>query len=65
MTWVFAVPMMGFLVFLVVGSITGHVELKSCCNIADPRRDARLRDAFLEDANANEPSPSLDRRRTD
>jgi hypothetical protein len=60
MTWVFAVPVMGFLAFLVVGSITGHVKLKSCCGIADPRCDARMRDAFLDETNANKPSQPLD-----
>jgi len=60
MTWVFAVAVMGFLAFLVVGSITGHVTLKSCCGIADPHCDARMRDAFLDGANTNEPAQSLD-----
>ena len=62
MTWVFAVPVLGFLAFLVVGSITGRVKLKSCCGIADPRCDVRMRDAFLDAGNpTDEPSRSLDR----
>lgn len=51
MEWVFAVPVLGFLVFLVIGAITGHVRLRSCCSVADPRRDSRMREALLEDAN--------------
>jgi hypothetical protein len=62
MTWMFAVPVMGFLALLVVGSVTGHVKLKSCCGIADPRRDARMRDAFPDGANANKPSQPIDGR---
>jgi len=62
MTWVFAVPVIAFLVFLVVGSVTGHVKLKSCCSIADPHCDARMRDAFLDGANTHEPPQSLDSR---
>jgi hypothetical protein len=38
-----------FVVFLVVGSITGRVKMTSCCGIADPRCDARMRDAFPTD----------------
>jgi hypothetical protein len=59
MTWVFALPVLGFLVFLVVGAITGHVKLTSCCSIADPRRDSRMRDAFLEDATEPTGHPAL------
>ena len=35
-----------FLVFLVVGGITGRVRTTSCCSIADPTRDARMRDLY-------------------
>jgi len=62
MTWVFAVPVICFLAFLVVGSITGHVTLKSCCGIADPRCDARMRDAFRDEVESMEPSQSPDGR---
>ena len=59
MTWVFALPVLGFLVFLVIGGVTGHVKLTSCCSIADPRRDSRMRDAFLEDAPEPARSPDV------
>jgi len=62
MAWVFAVPVVVFVGLLVVGSISGNVKVKSCCGIADPRCDARMRDAFLEDANATKPSQPLDGR---
>jgi hypothetical protein len=46
MAWVFAVPVAVFVVLLVVGSVTGRVRMTSCCAVADPRCDARMRDAF-------------------
>lgn len=65
MAWVFAVPVVGFLVFLVVGSITGHVKTRSCCDIGDPRCDARMRGPFLDGANATQRSLALDGRSAD
>ena len=62
MTWVLAVPVLGFLAFLVLGSITGRVKLTSCCSIADPRCDARMRDAFLDGTDADQASAPLDGR---
>ena len=38
-----------FVVMLVVGAMTGPVDLRSCCTVADPRRDARMRAAFEDD----------------
>ena len=34
---------------LVVGAVTGRVRTSSCCSVADPRRDARMRDAYIDD----------------
>jgi hypothetical protein len=48
MAWVFAVSVVVFVVFLVLGSITGNVKMKSCWRIADPRCDALMRDAFSD-----------------
>lgn len=39
-----------FLVWVVVGAVTGRVEVRSCCAVADPRRDARMRAAFEDDS---------------
>ena len=61
MAWVFAVPVMGFLVFLAVGAITGTVKVKSCCGISDPRCDARMRDAFETERTPPSPRPPDDR----
>ena len=41
-----------FLVLVVVGAVTGRVEGRSCCTVADPRRDARMRAAFEDDSPA-------------
>ncbi len=35
-----------FLVVLVLGAVTGRVKSRSCCSIADPRQDLRMRAAF-------------------
>jgi hypothetical protein len=48
MAWLLSVPIAAFVVFIVVGAITGHVKVRSCCGIADPRCDARMRDAFRD-----------------
>jgi hypothetical protein len=37
-----------FTVLLAIGAVTGRVKVTSCCSIADPRRDARMRDAFAD-----------------
>lgn len=49
MVQVLGAIVVAFLVFLVVGGITGRVKIKSCCAVADPRRDARMRAAFADD----------------
>jgi hypothetical protein len=54
--YVFGIPALVFLVLLVYGGITGRVRLSSCCAVADPRRDLRMRGAF-EDEERQEPSP--------
>ena len=37
------------LVALVVGALTGRVQLRSCCATSDPSRDLRMRAAFDSD----------------
>jgi hypothetical protein len=51
MAYVFGVPTLLFLVGLVYGGITGRIRLTSCCAVADPRQDLRMRAAF-EDTDA-------------
>lgn len=48
MAYVFGIPSVLFLVVLVYGGLTGRVRLTSCCAVADPRRDLRMRAAFEE-----------------
>lgn len=50
MAYVFGVPVLLFLVALVYGGLTGRVRLSSCCAVADPTRDLRMRAAFEDDA---------------
>jgi hypothetical protein len=47
--YVFGIPVAVFLLLLVYGGLTGRVRLRSCCAVADPRRDLRMRAAFEED----------------
>jgi len=44
-----------FLLLLVVGAVTGRVNLRSCCSIADPSRDMRMRAAFETESRPPEP----------
>lgn len=60
MTWVFAIPVMAFLVLLVVGALTHRVTVRSCCAVADPRADLRMREAFLDDDPASAAAPRGD-----
>jgi len=39
---------------LLIGAVTGRVKLTSCCAVADPRCDARMRSAFQSPAELNE-----------
>jgi hypothetical protein len=44
--YLLATPVFLFLVALVVGGVTGRVQVSSCCSIADPSRDLRMRSAY-------------------
>ena len=48
MAFVFGVPVLLFLMAVVVGALTGRVKVSSCCAVADPRRDLRMRAAFAD-----------------
>lgn len=34
---------------LVIGTLTGRVQVTTCCSLADPARDLRMRAAFEND----------------
>lgn len=55
MEYVVGIPVLVFLLVLAYGGITGRVRLSSCCAVADPRRDLRMRAAF-EDVDEHEQS---------
>lgn len=42
---------------LVIGALTRRVEVTSCCTLADPARDLRMRAAFENDAAAHRRAP--------
>ena len=49
MAYVFGIPALVFLVALVFGGLTGRVRMSSCCAVADPSKDLRMRAAFEDD----------------
>lgn len=49
MVYVLGIVAVAFVVLLAVGVLSRRVRLNSCCSMADPRHDARMRDAFLEE----------------
>jgi hypothetical protein len=55
MAYVFAVPVLLFLVALAYGGLTGRVRLSSCCAV-DPARDLRMRAAFEDDETSDRSS---------
>jgi len=34
-----------FMLFMLIGGLSGRLRAKSCCNIGDPKQDARMRGA--------------------
>lgn len=39
-----------FMLGLVVGAASGRVNLRSCCSLAEPSRDLRMRDAYAAES---------------
>jgi hypothetical protein len=67
MAYVFGIPALVFLVLLVFGGLTGRLRLTSCCAVADPRKDLRMRAAFEDEdspetASGGQAPPKPDRR---
>jgi hypothetical protein len=58
MQYVFGVPVLLFLVALVYGGVTGRVRMTSCCAVADPAKDLRMRAGFEDDQSAISVVPS-------
>ena len=52
---ILVIALLALLVLLVVGGLTGRVQARSCCAVADPRLDLRMRAAF-DDDNDGRPS---------
>lgn len=42
------VVLFAFALLLLAGAVTGRVKAKSCCAVADPKRDLRMRAAFVD-----------------
>lgn len=65
MIYLFAIPVLLFLIALVYGALRGRIRASPCCSAADPSKDLRMRGAFPDapesDADAASPdghSPS-------
>lgn len=56
MVAVLGFAVIALMVLLAVGALTGRVQSRACCSVADPRLDLRMRAAFL-DTNDGRPSP--------
>ncbi len=62
MVMVLGVLVVLFLAVLLIGAVTGRVKVSSCCVVADPQCDARMRDAFArDDARRYQPGSAGDR----
>jgi hypothetical protein len=55
MRWIALVVVIAPLVALAIGALTGRVQARSCCSVADPRRDLRMAGVF-DDVPAPRPS---------
>ena len=47
LVYVIAAVVLGAVLFLVIGAVTGRVKVRSCCAV-DPSRDLRMRGVFNE-----------------
>ena len=45
MPYVIAALAVGFLAFVVIGTLSGRIRMSACCAVADPSRDLRMRGA--------------------
>jgi hypothetical protein len=46
--YVIAALVLAFLAGLVLAAVTGRAQVRSCCAIADPAKDLRMRAAFSD-----------------
>ena len=53
--YLLAAPLVLFLILLIIGGLTGRVRLQSCCSIADPDKDVRMKESAPIVADANAP----------
>jgi hypothetical protein len=47
------------IVALLVGALTGRVRMRSCCAVADPAKDLRMRDAYEPHQPTGRRAPAL------
>ena len=49
MTYVLAALVVLPVLILLMGALTGRVNVRSCCGVSDPAKDLRMRDAFTDE----------------
>lgn len=42
--YLIGLPVLAFAVALAIGAVTGRLRAKSCCSVADPNLDVRMRE---------------------
>jgi hypothetical protein len=48
MRYVISGLLVAFMIFMLIGGLSGRIRAESCCNIADSSRDSRMRGADSE-----------------
>lgn len=60
MAYVFAIPVLLVLCTLAYGGLTGRIRMSSCCSVADPSKDLRVRGAFANSKHPNGDAVPMD-----
>jgi hypothetical protein len=61
MAYIFAIPVLLICCALVYGGLTGRVRMSSCCSVADPSKDLRMRELSPNSEHANGDAPTDER----
>lgn len=54
----FVVAVIFVLIVVLAATATRRTQIRSCCTVADPRQDLRMRAAFTDEAPDAAPDPS-------
>lgn len=59
MPYILAALMAVALSLLILGAVTGQVKMSTCCSVADPSKDLRMRAAYEGDGTAEPTTPTF------